>query len=112
MSFSHTTEQMRAGTKDITRRTGWSWLRPGDRVRAVEKTMGLKKGERVKPIAEIEIVSTRSESIGAVTQEDVIREGFPEMSREEFVRLLCKITKSKDDTRKVNRIEYRFIRHF
>lgn len=49
MSFSMTTAQMYARNKDVTRRFGWWFLKPGDRVMTVEKAMGLKKGE--KPIA-------------------------------------------------------------
>ena len=45
ISFSLTTPQFRDGTKDVTRRLGWTFLKPGDRLCAVVKAMGLKKGE-------------------------------------------------------------------
>ncbi len=47
MSFRLTAEQMRARTKTVTRRLGWSSLKPGDIVQPVEKAQGLRKGEKV-----------------------------------------------------------------
>ena len=32
MSFSMITDQILCGTKTVTRRFGWWWLRPGDRL--------------------------------------------------------------------------------
>lgn len=57
MSFSLTTPQMRDRTKTLTRRLGWYSLKPGDRVQAVVKGMGLKKGEKVERLCVIEVVS-------------------------------------------------------
>jgi hypothetical protein len=51
MSFSLTTPQVYAGTKTVTRRLGWRFAKAGQRVCAVEKGMGLKKGEKVKRIS-------------------------------------------------------------
>lgn len=67
MSFSITTKQMYAGTKDVTRRLGWWNLKVGDVVMAVEKGMGLKKGEKVKRIYPIEIVSVSREPLQYIT---------------------------------------------
>ena len=55
MSFSKTIPQMYAKTKTVTRRTGASWmkLQPNDRLWAVEKAQGLRKGEKVKRIGPI-----------------------------------------------------------
>jgi len=106
MSFSITTSQMYEGTKDVTRRLGWSSLKAGDIVCAVEKGMGLKKGEKVKRIGLIEIVSVTQEQLWKITKADVIREGFPEMTASEFIDMFC-------DTHKctmyqwVNRIEFK-----
>ena len=108
MSFSKTTQQMRARTKTVTRRKTWNNLKSGDRIRAVEKSMGLKKGEKVIPIAEIEIVSVRREPIYAVTYDDIGREGFDGMTHSEFVTLLCDVMKCKA-TDECNRIEFRFV---
>src|SRR5512138_2644341 len=90
MAFSITTQQMYDGTKDVTRRLGWLSLKAGDVVMAVEKGMGLKKGEKVKKIYPIEIVSVRGERLSDITLEEVRREGFPEMNVPEFVRMFAK----------------------
>lgn len=107
MSFSMTTPQMRAEEKDITRRIGWGSLKAGDRVMAVEKGMGLKKGEKVKPIYEIEIVSARAERLDAITQDDCRREGFPDFTPAEFVKFFCKGGRKITGATIVNRIEFR-----
>ena len=54
MSFYHTTEQIRNRSKTVTRRLGWAFLKPGDRVRAIVKGRGLKKGQKVEPLAGLE----------------------------------------------------------
>jgi hypothetical protein len=61
MSFSLTTPQILARTKTVTRRMGWTFLRPGDLVQAIEKGQGLKKGEHVKRLAVLRIVDVRRE---------------------------------------------------
>lgn len=63
MSFSLTTEQMRARTKRVTRRLGWLTLKPGTELLAVEKAMGLRKGEHAVPIGRIRVVSVRRERL-------------------------------------------------
>jgi len=106
MSFSLTTPQMKAGTKTVTRRLGWSFLKEGDLVMAVEKCQGLKKGEKVKKIGIIEILRIRCETLDDITHGDVVLEGFPEMTTEEFISMFCKANKC-DRSTLVNRIEFR-----
>jgi hypothetical protein len=106
MSFSMTTAQMRAETKDVTRRFGWWFLKPGDHVMAVEKAMGLKKGEKAIQLYEIDIISTRGEPLNAITQEDVIREGFPEWTPGQFIQKLVDHYRI-DPSKLVNRIEFK-----
>jgi len=48
MSFMLTTGALLEGRKMVTRRLGWWFLKPGDRLCAVERCMGLKAGERVR----------------------------------------------------------------
>lgn len=86
MSFSKTTEQMRAGTKTQTRRLGWSKLRVGARLLAVEKGQGLRKGETVRPLYEIEVTAVRREPLEYVTPADVALEGFPGMTPKAFIK--------------------------
>lgn len=113
MSFMLTTEQVRNSTpehplKDVTRRLGWWKLEPGQRVMACEKCMGLRKGEAVQRIREIEIVRVGGEPLNTITQEDVKREGFPDMTPAEFVAFFAKSHRCAYDA-VVNRIEFRYL---
>lgn len=108
MSFALTTPQMRARTKTVTRRLGWAKLQPGEVVLAVEKGQGLKRGEKVKPIAQIRIVSVREERLDAITPDDCRREGFPEMSPAEFCEMFRRANRVSDNW-PVNRIEFEFV---
>lgn len=108
MSFSMTTEQFRDRTKTVTRRFGWWNLKAGDVVRGVEKAMGLKKGEKVKPLGMIRILSVRDEPLSAITTGDCRLEGFPDMPPVEFVEQLCSAT-GKRPTDLVNRIEFEYV---
>jgi hypothetical protein len=110
MSFSMTKEQFIDGSKDVTRRVGWWFLKPGDRVMAVEKAMGLQKGEKIKSLGLIEIVSTRAEPLNHITDEDCVREGFPHFSPLDFVQMLCQHYKNVTETTTVNRIEFKRVK--
>lgn len=88
MSFALTTEQIKDQSKTVTRRFGWWFLKPGDQLWAVEKAMGLKKGEKIKRLAKIRVVSTRREPLMAITQADCLREGFPRHTPETFIDML------------------------
>lgn len=107
MSFAMTTAQFKARTKKVTRRFGWWFLKPGDLVCGVEKCMGLKKGEKVNRLSIIEIVSTRAEQLNMITHEDVVLEGFPDWTPEQFIQMLVDhYHVSREQV--VNRIEYRY----
>jgi hypothetical protein len=125
MSFSITLDAFARGTKDITRRLGWKNLKPGDHLMAVEKAQGLKKGEKVKRIGEIEIISCREEELRCIEysyhradsdfmfgdgrtdlRTEMSREGFPNQTPAEFVKMFCKFNKCNRKTR-VNRIRFR-----
>ena len=109
ISFTLTIEQVRGQTKTITRRIGWDSLKVGDRLQPIEKGMGLKKGEcQVLLGSPIEIVSTRKEPVSAITQSDVIDEGFPHWTTVEFIDFLCSKNKCKPSTI-VNRIEFKYL---
>ena len=110
MSFAMTTEQVRNQSKTVTRRFGWWFLKPGDVVQPIEKGMGLKKGEKVQKIGgPIRIVSTRREMVGCVDDDDLIREGFPCMTRGEFIKLLTDNFSKATGTSIVNRIEFEYV---
>jgi hypothetical protein len=108
MSFSLTTGQIRNRTKTVTRRNGWWFLKSGDIVNAVEKAMGLKKGEKIKRICQIRIVSAWTEPLNAITGDDVKKEGFPHWTPEEFMRMYSKHNRCLDID-SVNRIEFEYV---
>lgn len=116
MSFSMTTPQFIDGSKDVTRRFGWWFLVPGTQLWAIEKAMGLKKGEKIKRLAQIEIISVRKEPLNAMAKdrfyglEELRREGYPFgiTNPAEFVRVLAQKSKVPEDE-PVNRIEFKKI---
>jgi hypothetical protein len=93
MSFSLTEEQFRDGTKDVTRRLRWLFLRAGDRLMGCRKCMGLKPGESIVRLGVIEVVSVRREKLHCMIVDreygraEAIREGFPEMTGKQFVQM-------------------------
>ncbi len=107
MSFSLTPEQFLMKTKDVTRRLGWDFLRPGDELWGVRKSMGLKKGEKIERLGLIVVVSVRAERLDAITQADVVREGFPDWSPDSFVKFFMDHNRIKPATI-VNRIEFKY----
>ncbi len=108
MSFAKTTEQIISRTKTVTRRKGWKFLKAGDVVCAVEKGMGLKKGEQIKRYGYIVATSVRREPLNAITDDDVTREGFPTASAEWFVDFFCE-EMGGDPDQTVTRIEFEYI---
>ena len=107
MSFMLTTKQAYKQTKTVTRRQSWWMLLPGTLVQQVEKSQGLKKGESIKKIHVIRILSVKPMSVCSITHEDVVKEGFPDWTPEEFTTFYCKHNKIK---RKdiCNRIEFEY----
>lgn len=108
MSFALTISQIRNRTKTVTRRMGWTFLKPGDQVRAVVKAMGLKKGEKIQTLAVLRVESVRRERLSAITNEDVAREGFPNMTDAEFCEFFVEsygLTAYPD----VTRIEFSYV---
>ncbi|MCP3923020.1 MAG: ASCH domain-containing protein [Desulfobacterales bacterium] len=110
MSFSLTTHQIENKTKTVTRRLGWDKLNKGDLIIAVEKCMGLNKGERHVKICTIKILSNRKEplSLDYINSKECSLEGFPEKTPQEFIKMFtthndCKIGQE------VNRIEFDYI---
>jgi hypothetical protein len=77
MSVSYTEAAVRARQKTVTRRLGWKFLKPGDRLTLCRKVMGRKPGEPLERIAEVEVVSVRREPLMAITDEDVRAECVP-----------------------------------
>jgi hypothetical protein len=109
MSFAATIPQIRDQSKDVTRRLGWQRARPGDRIKAVEKCMGLKKGETLRVLAEIEILKITRERLDSITSSDVAREGFPQITPRQFIDFFCKAQGCQPNTL-LTRIEFKYVR--
>lgn len=108
ISFALTTRQFLDGSKDVTRRLGWKFLRPGDRLLAVEKAMGLAKGQHPLPLGVIEILSNETVPLESIPPADVAREGFGDWTPRQFVAFFCREMKVAPD-QAVQRIEFRRI---
>ncbi len=91
MSFALTTAQFIDGSKDVTRRLGWELLKVGDRLMGCEKCQGIKAGGLVR-LGEIEILHVSRQPLRYMIDvpkwgtEEASREGFPEMTGEQFVQ--------------------------
>ena len=111
MSFSMTTEAVRRHEKTVTRRLGWWRLQPGTLLQAVEKAQGLRKGEHVRPLAVIRVVSVTRERLDAFCAHapgETAREGFPDYSPTAFVDMFCSAN-GCGYSEPVNRIEFEYV---
>lgn len=106
MSFFLTTEQFLDGSKTVTRRIGWEFLKAGDQICAVRKAQGLKAGEKIDRLGTVRVVSVRFERLSAITAADVAREGFFGRSPEWFVEFFCGTHVGCDRNTVVARIEF------
>lgn len=108
ISFFLTQQQIRDKTKTVTRRDGWKFLKVGDVLNACEKCQGIGKGNKIVKICKIEVVGFRFEPLYSITPEDVIREGFPEMTTFDFIDFYMKHNKIKAHDI-VTRIEFKYL---
>lgn len=112
ISFSMTTPQFLAGTKDVTRRMGWLFLKVGDEICAIEKGQGLGKGGKVKRLGIIRVVDIRTEPLRRIIDdpeygvEEVRREGFPNLTPRKFVEFFCDGHKGCRFYTEITRIEF------
>lgn len=112
MSFALTKYQYMTGTKTVTRRMGWKHLKAGDLFSAVEKSQGLKKGERVVIMGANKVISARWEPLRRMIDDpeygksEVILEGFPDLTPAEFIEFFCKTHKGCTPETLVHRIEF------
>ena len=83
MSFALTEQPMLDGSKDVTRRLGWLFLKKGDLLRPVRKCMGLRPGEKIVVLTDPKrVVDVRREPLRRMT--DNLEYGFAECIREGF----------------------------
>lgn len=107
MSFALTTKQYIEKGKTVTRRDAWRFLKPGDRFMGVEKAMGLKRGEKMVRLGASIVLSVKEESLSMITQADVIKEGFPDWTPQQFIDFLCKENGCTPE-KTFNRIEFEY----
>lgn len=119
MSFMLTTAQVQARIKTVTRRMGWANLKPGQELRAVEKGMGLKAGQRIVSLAIIRVVSIRPEALSAMT--DDVDYGLAECELEgfgahptlrwsgQFVEFFCNSHRGCTPATVIRRIEFEYV---
>lgn len=108
ISFALTERQFVDGTKDVTRRLGWKFLKPGQHLMGVRKAMGLKRGEHPFRLGAIEVVSVRCEPLYEINAAECKREGFPGMHPDDFIRMFCDHMGCRPE-REITRIEFRRI---
>lgn len=112
-----TTEQFKSGTKDVTRRLGWRNLRPGEQLMGVQKSQGLKKGEHVIRLHPIVVISAIPEPLCDIRRHgknETRREGFPDMSPDEFIDMFLEHNGKKclqGEGTPVNRIVFKHLSH-
>lgn len=109
MSVAFTEQAVRDRTKTVTRRKGWLFAKPGDRITLCRKVMGRKPGEPLERICQVEIVSVRREPLcTAQNHGELAREGCAHLTYHEFWRLYFAPQNigSMDD---VTRIEWRYL---
>lgn len=108
MSVSHTEEAVRDRRKTVTRRVGWRFLKPGDRLTLCRKVMGRMPGEPLVRLAEVEVVDVRREPLEEISLADVDREGLPDLTPLGFVQFFIDHMGGWSD-QEVTRIEWRYI---
>ena len=122
MSVAFTADAVIERRKTVTRRKGW-WLdkngrqilKPGDRLTLCRKVMGRKPGEPLERLTEVEVVDVRREPLSLLlttigyADEEMAREGFPEMDPREFVRLFFVAAQRVGHNDDVTRIEWRYL---
>jgi hypothetical protein len=116
ISFSITTDSFLDGSKNVTRRLGWNFLKTGDHLMGTEKGQGLKKGDHVKKLGEIQVMTVEPEPLchivtrpyRVIGRSEVEREGFPAWvnTPQKFVDMFCKFNKCTPETI-VKRIVFR-----
>ena len=111
MAFALTEQQMLDKTKTVTRRRGWSFLKEGDTLYAVNKTMGFKKGEKPSRLGMIRVVSVTSEPLNRITPDDVVKEGFTDWTPAQFIEMVVNHYNIQP-SEVFNRIEFEHIESF
>lgn len=112
MSVSLTEQAVVERRKTVTRRLGWTFLKPGDRLTLCRKVMGRKPGEPLVRLAEVEVVSVRREELWVMEGDDIPREAVPGqedcLSAWDWVTWYAE-TRGCNPWTEVTRIEWRYL---
>lgn len=121
MSVSMTEQAVVERRKTVTRRKGWAFLKPGDRLTLCRKVMG-RQGAPLVRLAEVEVVHVRREPLTMLLGKpdtsllsyiygcaEVGSEGFPGMSGAEFVQRFFVDAQGMSPDDVVTRIEWRYL---
>lgn len=122
MSVAFTTDAVIGRQKTVTRRKGWRFLKPGDRLTLCRKVQGRKPGEPLERLAEVEVVSVVREQLADLIPDpwgdnpddpygadEVAREGFPGMDPTHFVGRYFIDAQGMTLDDFVTRIEWRYL---
>jgi hypothetical protein len=116
MSVAFTEDAVRARTKTVTRRKGWLFVKPGDRLTLCRKVMGRKKGEPLERIVDVEVVHVQRHLLNDLltcdpqeAREEMTCEGFPGMHPGEFIRRYFVDAQGMERFDEVTRIEWRYL---
>jgi hypothetical protein len=130
MSFFLTEQAFIDREKDVTRRLGWTTLLPGKYFTAVRKVQGRKKGEKIVVLGQCQCISNKPERLIDIIKRPVRddfpgtamritdvgeyvklteceREGFPNLTPEQFVDMICRDVKDVTRNSTVNRIVFK-----
>jgi hypothetical protein len=116
MSVSLTEQAVVDRSKTVTRRLGWRFLKPGDRLTLCRKVQGRRRVgghshghlEPLIRLAEVEVVSVDRRPLHHIDTADVTREGFPGWDPDRFIRFFCDHMACQPDT-EVTRIGWRYL---
>lgn len=112
MSFALTTPQILGMSKWVTRRVGWTFVQPGDRLRAVKRCQGLKKGEKQEQLAVLRVLDVRREPLDRLIftagrgRLECIAEGFPDLTGTGFVEMFCASHRGCTPDTEVTRVRF------
>ena len=122
MSVSMTVDAVIARQKTVTRRKGWQFLRPGDRLTLCRKVQGRKPGEPLDRLAAVEVISVTREQLADLVPDpwgdnpddpyganEVELEGFPGLDPAHFVGRFFIDAQGMTLDDFVTRIEWRYL---
>lgn len=113
MTFALTTPQFYRREKTVTRRRGWRDVEVGELLCGVRKCRGLRAGESPIRLAVIRVTWVSREPLGRLlirrNREEIAREGFPGMTGQDFVQMVCRANPGMTPQTAVTRIAFEYV---